>query len=117
MVNYPVPMHEEYAIHTAVVKHLRAYAKPKTFFHHPFNKASSAKEGARAKALGVVAGAPDLVLCRAGYYYGLELKAPGGVLSNAQIDCMERINNAGGEAVEAYGLADALDQLKRWGFL
>jgi hypothetical protein len=63
---------------------------------HPANGgARSAVEGAIFKSLGVVPGAPDLLLWRDGKSYAIELKAEGGRTSDAQVEMLTRLRDAG----------------------
>lgn len=73
-------------------------------FHIPNGGNRSMREGAKFKAMGVVAGIPDMILCvpamdniSVAYIYGLfiELKAMKGKTSEAQIKAHKRLNDAG----------------------
>lgn len=75
-------------------------------FHIPNGGNRSMREGATFKAIGVVAGIPDLMLCvpvstysnsSAGPIHALfiEMKAEKGKLSDAQIKAHSRLNAAG----------------------
>jgi VRR-NUC domain-containing protein len=73
--------------------------------------------GAKLRRMGLIAGASDLLLWHEGKSFALELKAPGGRLSEAQKLFCARFNNAGGHTAIAYGIDDALACLKSWGLL
>jgi hypothetical protein len=45
---------------------------------------SSPRAGAQSKALGLAAGVPDLIIVHHGFTLWIELKAPGGSLSDPQ---------------------------------
>jgi VRR-NUC domain-containing protein len=65
----------------------------------------------------VLAGASDLLLWHQGNSFALELKAPAGRLSEAQLEFMERFNTAGGHTAVAEGLDRALAVLEAWQLL
>jgi hypothetical protein len=67
--------------------------------------------------MGALAGASDLLLWHQGNSFALELKAPGGRLSEAQLDFLARFNDAGGHSACAQGLDRALAVLESWGLL
>ena len=67
--------------------------------------------------MGVLAGVADLCILHAGRFYVLELKAPGGRSTEAQIAFRDSVNAAGGFASEAVGLDTALRVLESWGLL
>jgi VRR-NUC domain len=99
----------ESAIHRAVVDHLRLRAKPDVLWLHcPNGERRDPITGAKLKRLGVLAGAADLLLGHNGNSFALELKAPGGRLSEAQLDFLARFNDAGGHTAIAEGLDRAL---------
>jgi hypothetical protein len=108
----------EQAIHRAVVAHLRARGAPGVVFLHPANGgARSAIEGAIFKGLGVAPGAPDLLLWRGGQSLALELKADGGHATEAQIDMLTRLKDAGVATAVAHGIDEAVTCLETWGLL
>ena len=108
----------EQALQKAVVGHLQWRARPDVWFCAiPNGDARSPIEGAIFKGLGVVAGAPDLLIVRDGRASFLELKAQGGRLSEAQRECHERLRRAGAVVATATGLDAALDQLEDWQLL
>src|SRR5262245_2948546 len=74
----------EAQVHSAVVEHLRLRAKPGALLLHPANGEHRDKiTGAKLKRMGVLAGASDLLLWHRGNSFALELKSPGGRLSDA----------------------------------
>lgn len=79
-----VVRHIEDGIHRSIVHWLRAVLPGSLVLHVP-NAPRSAIAGARLKGLGMLAGAPDLlVLLREGQGIWIEVKAPKGRLSPAQ---------------------------------
>lgn len=57
------------------------------------------------------AGIPDIIGCYFGRLFGLEIKAPGGVVSEIQKYELRKIANAGGKAAVVESVQDALDVL------
>jgi hypothetical protein len=108
----------EQQIQRALAEHLRLRAHKDVFWFACENGgARSAIEGAILKACGIKRGVPDLILIRAGRCHGLELKAPGGRLSDAQRIAHDEMRAAGAEVAVAVGIDEALAQLERWQLL
>jgi hypothetical protein len=84
-------------------------------FHVPNGGWRSRVEATILKSMGVVAGIPDVMLIRDAEMFGLELKAPGGRLTPAQIECHARLRAAGVKVATAVGIDQALAQLEAWG--
>ena len=100
------------------VEHLRLRAKPDVLWLHPANGGTrDIREAARFKRMGVLAGASDLLLWHRGNSFALELKSPGGRLSDAQLEFLARFNDAGGHGANAEGVDRALAILEAWGLL
>ena len=86
----------EQRIHRAVVQHLRQRGVPGLVFTHPPNGGYRHRtEGAIFKAMGVRAGASDLLLWHDGKSFALELKAPGGRATEAQSAFLADVEAAG----------------------
>jgi hypothetical protein len=110
--------HPEQQIQRALCDHLRLRAKRGVLWLHPANGGlRNPCEAARFKRMGVLAGAADLLLWHEGNSFALELKAPGGRLSDAQLEFLARFNDAGGHSACAEGLDRALAVLESWGLL
>ena len=108
----------EAQIQRAVLDHLRIRGVPGLFFLHiPNGGLRLRSEAARLKGLGTRAGAPDLILIREGRVYGLELKAPGGRASAAQLETLAAMEAAGAYTCVAEGLDRALAVLEQWRLL
>ncbi|MGV7234638.1 MAG: VRR-NUC domain-containing protein [Nitrosomonadaceae bacterium] len=60
-------------------------------FHVPNGGKRDPREANKFKAMGVVAGIPDLVFCKNGKTYFFELKTDKGKLSDRQIDVHEKL--------------------------
>lgn len=103
--------HEERALHIAIWDWLQLALPPDAVAVHPANgEYRTAKTGALLKRMGVVAGCPDLFIFWQGRTFAIEVKAPGGRVSPAQIEMAQRLQRAGVittiaykmEAVEAF---------------
>lgn len=107
----------ELQLHKQVVALLRQIGAPRwQWWHTPNGERRDAATGAKLKSMGVMPGVPDLVLVSpAGVFHGLELKAKGGTLSDAQA----RFQIWAAANGVAYSVADDFDQalavLKAWG--
>ena len=85
---------------------------------HPANGgARSAVEGAIFKSLGVVPGAPDLLLWQEGKAFALELKAEAGRVSESQADMLDRLDKAGVAIAVCHGIDSAIATLEGWQLL
>ena len=108
----------EQIVHKAVVAHLRARGVSGLIFLHPANGgARSAIEGAIFKSLGVVPGAPDLLLWQGGKSFALELKADAGRVSESQTDMLAKLEQAGVCIAVARGIDEAVALLEGWQLL
>jgi hypothetical protein len=108
----------EQSIHRAVFQHLAARPQLNVFgFHVPNGGYRSPVEAKVLAGLGVVAGIPDLLIIKDGHVHCLELKAPGGRLSPAQVLAHTRLRLAGASVATAAGLDAAIAQLESWGLL
>jgi len=70
----------------------------------------SKAEAGILKATGVKAGAPDLVIVWEGRFFGIELKAPKGRLSESQKSTCDMIVRAGG----FYTVIRSIDELEAY---
>lgn len=108
----------EQQLQRAVAEHLRLRAQRDVWWAHcPNGGMRSAIEGAIFKSLGVRAGTPDLLLCKDGKLFALELKVLGGRLSAAQKVTHEELRRAGATVAVATGIAQALTILGEWKIL
>jgi translation initiation factor IF-2 len=103
---------EEGAIQKAVFESLRKRGVPGVVAWHCPNGPD-----ARRKS-GYLAGVSDVNAVHRGKFYALELKkAKGGVPSEDQLKFVSDINAAGGYAVVAEGLDEALAILEAWNLI
>ena len=108
----------EAAIQAAICEHLRLRAKPDVLWAHcPNGGSRDVREAAHLKRIGVLAGVSDLLLWHRGKSFALELKAPGGWLSEAQLEFLSRFNEAGGHSACAEGVDRAVAVLESWQLL
>lgn len=116
----------EQDIQRAVIQHLRQRGMPGIVYWHTPNGAfyggkrnakGVAIQGAIMSGLGVRAGVADLIAVHAGKIYALELKAPGGRASEAQMQFISDIDRAGAFTALVEGLDAALATLEAWGLL
>lgn len=103
----------EETIHRAVAAYLKVALPGACYWTSIPNQRGTRKrfEMGILKALGVKAGAPDIILCWDGRFIGIELKAPGGKLSDNQESTSDSITLAGG----VYTVARSVDDVD--GFL
>jgi hypothetical protein len=103
----------------AVFEHIRLRRERGTFaFHVPNGGYRTPVEAAIMKGQGVRAGVPDIVICRDGKFFALEIKAGhGGRLSPPQSDSLAALEAAGATVAVAAGIDEALQVLERWGIL
>jgi hypothetical protein len=108
----------EALIQRAIFQHIRARGVPNMFAFYPAN--GGYRKPAEAKilqGLGVRSGVPDIVAIHEGRVYGLEIKAPGGRATEAQIAALAAMEAAGAYTAVAEGLDRALARLEAWGLL
>lgn len=87
-------------------------------FHVPNGEHRSKATGAKLKAMGVVAGVADLVCVSPdGIVQFMELKAPGGTLSDAQRVFRDRCLRMGITHTVMADIDSALITLEAWGIL
>lgn len=106
----------------AVVAHLQQRGvRGLVYWHTPNNVHGSRRRdyvaGAIHKAMGARAGVSDLIAVHAGRIYALELKAPGGRPSEAQLEFINDMERAGAFTCIAEGLDQALRVLEQWQLL
>jgi hypothetical protein len=103
-------------LHRAIVGMLVVEMRAGVIFMHPANGGYRSKaEAGRLKAMGVVAGAPDLLVIVDGRVHGLEIKTEKGRVSPAQKVMAERFAQAGAPFEVVRSVADARAVLRRWG--
>ncbi len=63
------------------------------------------------------AGTPDVLCCFKGHFLAVEVKRPGGKVSELQKHHLNRIKESGGIAVVAYGIDEVRDALSEAGLI
>jgi hypothetical protein len=89
------------------------------YFAVPNEGLRTQRNGARLKAQGMVAGAPDIVLVdltSAEVPVAIEMKTKKGRLTDSQRNMHDIMRRAGWHVIVAYGAEDAVDQLRKAGF-
>lgn len=106
-------------IHRAVKTYLRSTLPTGWIVTHAANKPRSAQQGAREKAMGALAGWPDLQILGPGpggpSSWFMEIKAPGGKLSEAQREVGDRLLDAGFSVRVIRSVDDARKAVADWG--
>lgn len=114
----PKPEPTEEQVQRAVVATFHARKRPGVkLIHVPNGGWRTPAEGGRFKALGVVAGVPDLVLCADGRFLAIELKTKGGRLSEPQRLAIDDFRACGALVEVCFGVDAAVAQLEAWGLL
>lgn len=108
---------DEEILQRSLVEYLRLVAdKDCIWLHIPNGEARSKATGGRLKAMGLLAGAPDLMfLLPDASVCFLELKRPGGTSSAAQVAFAERCERIGVPVVTVSDIDTALRVLTAWG--
>ena len=110
------PREIEAPIHKAILAWLRVTLPKHAFvFHTPNGGARNAIAGAKLKALGTVAGIPDLCLIVLGKVYFLEVKSQSGKPSDEQIAVFVALEHAGAYVAVVRSVDEARDVVRRWG--
>lgn len=108
----------EAQIQEAVIKHLAQFGvKGHVAFHCPNGGWRNVREASRLKRMGVLPGIPDLMIVYKGDVFGLELKAPGGRATEAQLETIARLEAAGAYCCVAEGFDASIGALSAWGLL
>lgn len=70
------------------------------------------KKTFRARPKGALAGVADILGIWRGLPLAIEVKRPGGIVSEAQEEFLERFEKHGGISIVAYSLDDVIRELK-----
>jgi hypothetical protein len=100
-----IPGASEFQTHAAIVSWLKV-ALPSAIVVHPLNNPRSAVAGAKAKRMGMLAGAPDLIIIHYGKMFCIEVKTQKGRQSPAQVAFQERCTEHGVPYCIARGIGD-----------
>jgi hypothetical protein len=108
----------EDAIQRAVFAHIRTRGVQGLVAIHPANGGYRRPVEAKIlRGLGVTAGVPDILAWHDGKSYALEVKAEDGRTSEAQLEMLERLSQAGVFTAVAHGLDRAVAILEAWELL
>jgi hypothetical protein len=107
----------EQALQIAIVNGLRLTLDPVCrIFHPPNGGYRTPVEAAKFRAMGLLAGLPDLgVMWPAGRTGWLEIKADGGRLTDLQRACHEDLRALGFSVETVRSIDEALAAVARWG--
>jgi hypothetical protein len=105
-------------IQRAIVQHYQARRAPGVFmFAVPNGGLRSKIEASIMRGTGTTPGIPDTIWIKGGQVYALEVKAPGGRATEAQLATIAAMEEAGAFCCVAEGLDPALAVLEQWGLL
>ena len=116
----------EQAIQRAVFEHIKQRGVPGLVAWHTPNgaayggkrsKKGVAIQGSIMAGLGVRAGVSDVICVHRGKIFAMELKAPGGRATEAQLKFLSDIDAAGAFTAMPDSLDAALATLESWGLL
>ena len=107
-------------IHRAIVTYLRAVLPADAIVHHSAGEGvrggkSGEIDGAKRKAMGQVAGFPDILIFTGGRGYCIEVKAEGGTLSEPQKMVRDILKGQGIPYAVCRSLDDARETISEWG--
>jgi hypothetical protein len=107
----------EDAFQVSAMQYLR-YCYPDILaFHVPNGGKRSAREGAKFKRQGVLAGVPDiLIIKQKGSFSGfaIELKVKGGRLSPSQKERLQQFEGAGFKTLTTYSLDEFINEIDKY---
>lgn len=104
----------EAELQKSVIEYLRYRLQGCLFFHVPNGGKRSAAEGAKFKAMGVLAGVADILIFKDGGFYAIELKAGVGGMSCLQKDFKERWCDECGKYAVCRSIDEVKEMLKKW---
>jgi len=112
----------EQQIHKAVALHLQQRGAPGLLWWYTHNNVGIRGrrghiQGAILKGLGMRAGVSDILALHQGKFFALELKAPGGRATEAQLEFLADVDANGGFTCVAEGLDAAIRAIETWGLV
>ena len=106
----------EEQLHRSIVAHLRTRGAKHMVFWHTTNNPRSRIAGARAKAMGMLKGVPDLTIITPDQQICfMEIKAPKGYLTPEQKDFRLRVEALGCVFAVVKDIDHATNLLESWG--
>lgn len=107
---------KETRLHIAIVEYIRWTAPELLVFHSPNEGLRAKAEAAKLKAMGLLAGIPDLaIIAPGGRVFFLEVKTPAGRLSPEQIAVHDHLVALGTPCAVARSIDDARRAFEVWG--
>ena len=114
----PARRHSEQDIQRALFEHIDRRGVPGLVaIHCPNGGWRSPIEAAILKGLGVTAGVPDVLLWFDCKSFAIELKSEAGRTTEAQLEMLNRLSEAGVYTAICHGLDRALAVLESWSLL
>lgn len=107
--------HDEDTLQMRVMSFIKVAYPHVLAIHCPNGGKRNAREGARFKKMGVLAGTPDILLWFNGKAAAIELKAGKNNLEQTQIEWRDRFVHAGGLWALCRSVDDVAAKLKEWG--
>lgn len=109
----------EEQLQKAIVQFLGIALPPDAYLFATTNQRGTRKkfEMGILKAMGARAGVPDLCLIHRGRFFGLEVKAEKGRLSEHQADAADKIVEAGGHYSVVRSVEEVERCLRGWGVI
>lgn len=107
---------EEYRTHCAIVEALQRFGVPGlVFWHCPNGAKRGAISAARLRAMGMLAGVPDLALSWPGHMAFMEIKSGKGKIAQEQIAFLDAMRSHGHYTAVVRSLEEAISTLSAWG--
>ena len=111
-------MKPEEALHRTVAEYLRWVKPAALWFHAPNGARRSKAQSGILKAMGMLAGVPDLIfVCHGGTVKFIELKAPGKYLSPEQKAFKDMVTSMGASFALCRSVDDVAEALQSWGLV
>lgn len=104
----------EAELQKAVIEYLRYRLHNCLFFHVPNGGKRSAAEGAKFKAMGVLAGVADILIFKDSKFYAIELKVGKGSQTIPQNDFQNKWQDEGGKYAIIKSIDELVIKLKQW---
>ena len=112
----PVPLEDE--IHKAIANICKLSLPDDVIWYHtPNGGERNVRVAKKLKAMGTLAGVPDLTFHHAGKTFFIEVKRPGSYLSPEQKSFRDRALKAGCAYTVCRSSAEAVEAMKAWGLI
>lgn len=109
-------------IHKAILDLIDLVLPGDAIYHHSPNELDmagpeAARQIAKARKLGTKPGWTDIEIVWQGRFYAVEVKAPGGKLSQAQAEIHAAMRRAGAKVATVSSITEMKEVLDQWGLL